>query len=47
MYQAMNSTVLDGQPVLGASPALSLYFIVFILICVWSPRLITCPTYPS
>ena len=35
MYQAMNSTVLDGQPVLGASPAMSLYFIVFILICVY------------
>jgi voltage-dependent calcium channel T type alpha-1G len=35
MYQAMNATGLDEQPVLEGGVAMSLYFIVFICICVF------------
>ena len=35
MYQAMNSTFVDQQPVLGGNNAMSLYFLAFIIVCVF------------
>ena len=33
--QAMNSTVVEQQPVLGGNYAMSLFFLAFIIICVF------------
>lgn len=33
MFQAMNITGVDTQPVYGASNAIALYFIAFIVVC--------------
>ncbi len=35
MYQAMNSTTPDGQPLLYANSAMALYFMTFVCLCVF------------
>ena len=35
MYQAMNSTQVDEQPVLNGNPYMAYYFISFIVVCVY------------
>ena len=35
MYQAMNATGIDQQPILNGYPSISLYFITFIVVGVY------------